>query len=92
MANLRVPPLRSAIVPIVEPEQLFDSLATPDARLQRWVLRARRPVGSTDVRAMALRLMADFEELLAQASVDIEVTVREVETTDRLRPSRRPPA
>lgn len=75
-------PRADAIVWIVEAEQLFDSLARPDTRLQRWELRARRPVGSTELRAMAHRMMADFEELLAQPALDIEVTVREAESTE----------
>jgi hypothetical protein len=59
---------------------LYEHLAEPTLRLERWAVKPRRPIGDAELRSLGFGMISDFEQLLAiPTDVEIRVTVSDVD-------------
>jgi len=67
-----------ATIQAMNAAELYEQLADPALRLERWSLRRRRSIGDVELRSMAWGLMESFDLLASLPAVSLEVHVREV--------------
>jgi len=57
--------------------RLYDHLSAPNARIERWLVRRRRPISTAELNATAWALIEDLEVLASAPMPEIEIVVRE---------------